>query len=160
MTEDNARSIIEFLIKNQNAENFMVHCKAGQSRSAAVGAVMMELFNNDESPVWNNPYMLPNRWCYYFLKLQIKMRLQNIEKTTNPFNIKNMHELNYNDEDMYWCYIHMPQYTGYGLILKPNDDSSIRLNDGLYGTGFSVKVKKIKKNQLFLLPPIKRRDNY
>lgn len=158
MTEEDANAIIDFFIKNKDSENYVIHCRAGQSRSAAVGAVMMSLFNDDDSPVWNNSYMLPNRWCYYFLKLQVEMRDQGIDKKSNPFNPKMIQNIDFRDDILNWCYIDIPRkYIGYGLLLEPNDDTSVRMNDGLYGTGFSVQMKDIKKNQLFILPSIEKR---
>ena len=42
----------------------IVHCDAGISRSAGIGAAILKYYNRDDSPVFDNPIFHPNMLCY------------------------------------------------------------------------------------------------
>jgi predicted protein tyrosine phosphatase len=46
--DSDARKIIEFGLKNKEHKNFMIHCEAGLSRSAAVALALSEILNIDK----------------------------------------------------------------------------------------------------------------
>ena len=51
--------------KNKNkVDKFIVHCEAGVSRSAGVGAAIMKALNGDDWDVFKNPLKCPNMKCY------------------------------------------------------------------------------------------------
>ena len=61
--ETHARQIIDFIKKNRDkVDTLVIHCYAGQSRSAAVGAFAMEYLGQDSSDFIQNhqpnPYIL------------------------------------------------------------------------------------------------------
>lgn len=64
MTPDDAKAICEFVTRHANIPNIIVHCDAGQSRSAGVAAALLKCFTGDDSQIFNNPYYKPNRHCY------------------------------------------------------------------------------------------------
>ena len=65
ITKEDAESIVKFVNKNKNkVDKFIVHCEAGVSRSAGVGAAIMKAINGDDWVVFNNPTMCPNMKCY------------------------------------------------------------------------------------------------
>ena len=65
ITKEDAESIVKFVNKNKNkVDKFIVHCEAGVSRSAGVGAAIMKALNGDDWVVFNNPTMCPNMKCY------------------------------------------------------------------------------------------------
>ena len=65
ITKEDAESIVKFVNKNKNkVDKFIVHCEAGVSRSAGVGAAIMKALNGDDWVVFNNPIMCPNMKCY------------------------------------------------------------------------------------------------
>ena len=45
-------------------ERIIVHCEAGVSRSAGVGAAIMKFLNGDDMPIFNNGRFRPNMTCY------------------------------------------------------------------------------------------------
>ena len=45
-------------------ERIIVHCKAGVSRSAGVGAAILYALNGDDMRVFRDKYSLPNMTCY------------------------------------------------------------------------------------------------
>ena len=62
-----ARKIINFIRDNVSDKDFdkvIVNCEAGQSRSAGVAAALMKYFNNDDTPIFDNPMYTPNMLCY------------------------------------------------------------------------------------------------
>lgn len=63
---EQARRIVEFVLNvKDNVESILVHCEAGQSRSAGVAAALMLWLNGDDSPVWNDTFRFyPNQRCY------------------------------------------------------------------------------------------------
>ena len=65
ITKEDAENIVKFVNKNKSkVDKFIVHCEAGVSRSAGVGAAIMKALNGDDWVVFNNPIMCPNMKCY------------------------------------------------------------------------------------------------
>ena len=62
---EQARQIIEFIRKNQDADTLLVHCYGGESRSRAVAVFADEMLGLDSSRHRNGH---PNRWVYQTLK--------------------------------------------------------------------------------------------
>lgn len=74
-----ARVIDVFVREHIAANDFdkiIVQCEAGQSRSAGVAAALMKYFNNDDTPIFNNPRYTPNMLCYR-LTLEVLMEQEN-----------------------------------------------------------------------------------
>ena len=65
ITKDDAEKIVNFINKNKNkVDKIIVHCEAGVSRSAGVGAAIMKALNGDDWDVFKNPLKCPNMKCY------------------------------------------------------------------------------------------------
>lgn len=65
ITKEDAENIVNFVNKNKNkVDKFIVHCEAGVSRSAGVGAAIMKALNGDDWDVFKNPLKCPNMKCY------------------------------------------------------------------------------------------------
>lgn len=64
ISEDDAEAISEFVKHAMNLDRLIVHCGAGQSRSAGVAAAIMKIYFNDDTPVFNNRKYTPNMRCY------------------------------------------------------------------------------------------------
>lgn len=67
ITRSDAKKICDFVNKYKNIpilDKIIVHCEAGQSRSAGVAAAIMKYLNNDDTPIFNNPMYKPNMLCY------------------------------------------------------------------------------------------------
>ena len=65
ITKEDAESIVKFVNKNKNkVDKFVIHCEAGVSRSAGVGAAIMKALNGDDWDVFKNPLKCPNMKCY------------------------------------------------------------------------------------------------
>lgn len=47
-----------------SVDKIIVHCEAGQSRSAGVAAALMKYYYNDDTPIFNNSRYTPNMRCY------------------------------------------------------------------------------------------------
>lgn len=45
-------------------DKIIVHCGAGQSRSAGVAGAILKYYTNDDRPIFNNPKYTPNMYCY------------------------------------------------------------------------------------------------
>lgn len=81
-TEDQAKEIVQFVEKNKDRTNWLVHCDAGVSRSGAVGTWIYEKLNNlrglpvEQVRLYNgnfrleNPQIQPNP---YILRLMRKV---------------------------------------------------------------------------------------
>lgn len=63
MEYKDAKKIVDFVSKYKD-KIIIVHCDAGQSRSAGVAAALSKYYNNDDSEYFNNPRFTPNMWCY------------------------------------------------------------------------------------------------
>jgi predicted protein tyrosine phosphatase len=70
--EKHAKKIIEFIKRFNNDSQIFIHCRAGVSRSAAVGAFIAEKFNilNDEERFKHGKIFFPN---FFVLKLLRKL---------------------------------------------------------------------------------------
>ena len=65
ITKEDAENIVKFVNKNKNkVDKFIVHCEAGVSRSAGVGAAIMKALHGDDWDVFKNPLKCPNMKCY------------------------------------------------------------------------------------------------
>lgn len=65
ITKEDAENIVKFVNKNKNkVDEFIVHCEAGVSRSAGVGAAIMKALNGDDWDIFKNPLKCPNMKCY------------------------------------------------------------------------------------------------
>ena len=65
ITDETARKIVEYVNSVQDkADKIAVHCEAGISRSAGVGAAIMKFLNDDDWPVFDNSRFCPNMTCY------------------------------------------------------------------------------------------------
>ena len=65
ITKEDAENIVKFVNKNKNrVDKFIIHCEAGVSRSAGVGAAIMKALNGDDWDVFKNPLKCPNMKCY------------------------------------------------------------------------------------------------
>ena len=63
MSDEDARKVVDFVEKYRN-ELILVHCDAGISRSAGVAAAILKACTGDDTQIFDNPYYVPNRWCY------------------------------------------------------------------------------------------------
>lgn len=62
-----AIKIVDFIEKYNSINTelgLIVHCEAGQSRSAGVAAAIMKYLYNDDTPIFNNSRYTPNMLCY------------------------------------------------------------------------------------------------
>lgn len=65
ITDMQAKSIADFIKNNiHKVDRLIVHCGAGQSRSAGVAAAILKYFTDDDSLIFNNPKYTPNMLCY------------------------------------------------------------------------------------------------
>lgn len=61
-TKKQAQELFEFILKHKDKKVCIIHCKAGVSRSAAVGVFIQEYFNLDKQVFDKvNPYATPNK---------------------------------------------------------------------------------------------------
>lgn len=63
MEYKDAKKIVDF-VSYYKDKIIIVHCDAGQSRSAGVAAALSKYYNNDDSEYFDNPRFTPNMWCY------------------------------------------------------------------------------------------------
>lgn len=63
MTELHAAHIAKFM-SEYTADSIIVHCGAGQSRSAGVCAAIMKAQTGSDEQVFKNPRYTPNMHCY------------------------------------------------------------------------------------------------
>jgi len=65
ITEEIAGRIAAYIFSLQNVvDKIIVHCEAGISRSAGVGAAIMKYLCDDDWAVFANPRFRPNMICY------------------------------------------------------------------------------------------------
>ena len=67
ITNKEAKKIHDFVNKYKDISTIdkcIVHCEAGQSRSAGVAAAIMKYLNDDDTPIFNNHKYTPNMSCY------------------------------------------------------------------------------------------------
>lgn len=63
MQFSDAKKIAEFISKYED-KTIIVHCDAGQSRSAGVAAAISRYYNNYDFEYFENPRYTPNMFCY------------------------------------------------------------------------------------------------
>jgi hypothetical protein len=63
MTEADAEKIKEFLLEYPNYD-IIVHCDAGVSRSAGVGAAILRWLTGDDDYIFDSGKFFPNMHCY------------------------------------------------------------------------------------------------
>lgn len=61
-TKEQAIEIFEFFDKNKDIKDFVIHCYAGLSRSAAVCAALAKIYNGNDS--WYFSKRIPNKYVY------------------------------------------------------------------------------------------------
>lgn len=65
ITDEQAAMIRDFIEQVGNdVQRIIVHCEAGVSRSAGVGAAVMYVLNGDDMPIFQNGKYFPNMTCY------------------------------------------------------------------------------------------------
>ena len=67
ITDEQANSIVKFLLGDCVyfcVKRIIVHCEAGVSRSAGVGAAIMKYLNGSDWEVFDSPRFRPNMTCY------------------------------------------------------------------------------------------------
>lgn len=66
MSKEDAVKIAEFVkwLKTTDTKELWIHCDAGVSRSAAVGAAILKYLTGDDSAIFNNPNYVPNSSVY------------------------------------------------------------------------------------------------
>lgn len=65
ITEEQAIGIAEFISSGIGiADKIIVHCGAGQSRSAGVAAAILKYYTGSDLAIYNNPMYTPNNLCY------------------------------------------------------------------------------------------------
>lgn len=65
MSDIHAMEVCSFVSKYKNeVDRIIVHCGAGQSRSAGVAAAILKHLYNDDSQIFNNKRYTPNMRCY------------------------------------------------------------------------------------------------
>jgi len=63
MKYKDAKKIAEFVSQNKD-KIIIVHCDAGQSRSAGIAAAISRYYNNYDFEYFDNPRYTPNMLCY------------------------------------------------------------------------------------------------
>ena len=67
ISNEDAFKIVNFVnnsIGTLDIDAIEVHCDAGVSRSAGVGAAILKYLKGDDSEIFDNPYFCPNDTCY------------------------------------------------------------------------------------------------
>lgn len=82
---------------NNDIKDIYVHCGAGVSRSAGLAAALMKFYNDDDSPIFDNPKYVPNMTVYKAV-LEMLVRFlydkQEAKRKYNPEEIKEKEERN------------------------------------------------------------------
>lgn len=63
ITETDAQKVRDFLMRHPDTD-VIVHCDAGISRSAGVGAAILKWATGDDTAIFDNPRFHPNMLCY------------------------------------------------------------------------------------------------
>ena len=91
MTESDLDYLMYFLTKafklHPYVENMIVHCEAGQSRSAGMAAALLKFYNGDDWEIFNNPKYTPNMTIY-------RMVLERLMGSINEDEVKTKEEKN------------------------------------------------------------------
>lgn len=63
---NDADKIVKFIrgLEELNIDKLVVHCHAGISRSAAVGASILKYYTGKDDEIFNSDMYAPNRWVY------------------------------------------------------------------------------------------------
>lgn len=65
ITEDDAKRIADFAFYwKDKVDTIIVHCEAGQSRSAGAAAAILKAFTGHDEQIFDNPKYTPNRTVY------------------------------------------------------------------------------------------------
>lgn len=66
MSKEDAKKIADFVkwLKATDTKELWIHCDAGVSRSAAVGAAILKYLTGDDSAIFNSPNYIPNSGVY------------------------------------------------------------------------------------------------
>ena len=65
ITSWDAESIVRFVNRNlDKVERLIVHCEAGQSRSAGVAAAILKYLTGDDTQIYDDSKYTPNSTCY------------------------------------------------------------------------------------------------
>ena len=67
ITDKDAELIYNFAyyyFENKEVKDIIIHCDAGVSRSAGVAAALMNIFEDNDWPIFDNPNYCPNMTCY------------------------------------------------------------------------------------------------
>lgn len=74
MTDEDGVRIRDFLERNSNIQSIIVHCDAGQSRSAGVAAAILKAKTGSDMQIFKRAFYKPNMHCY-------RITLNHITKT-------------------------------------------------------------------------------
>jgi len=86
ITEEQVNQISDFVKRwIDKVDTIVVHCDAGVSRSAGIGAAIMKWANGDDSKVFNDGTFCPNMRCYRLMlnALMIDMTDEEINEKFN-----------------------------------------------------------------------------
>ena len=73
--KSHAEDIIEFSERYKDKVNtIVVHCGAGISRSAGVGAALLRIYNGSDEEIFGSSRYIPNRHIYNTIIIEIKSR--------------------------------------------------------------------------------------
>lgn len=68
ITREDAMKIAKFVMRHVNlktcVDHILVHCEAGQSRSAGVAAAILKFYTGNDMQIYGNPKYTPNSTCY------------------------------------------------------------------------------------------------
>ena len=64
MSDNDAQKVAEFAERHKD-KPIIVHCDAGISRSSAIGAALLRVYNGSDDEIFNSRWFAPNMWCYY-----------------------------------------------------------------------------------------------
>jgi predicted protein tyrosine phosphatase len=67
MSQDQAEQIVNFVLRNRDFPLIVCQCDGGVSRSGAMAAAIVWFLKGDDSEVWNNRFLYPNRHVYRLL---------------------------------------------------------------------------------------------
>ena len=63
MRDEDAQKVARFVLDNRD-KRIIVHCDAGISRSAGVGAAIVNYFTGDAGRFFESGEYEPNMWCF------------------------------------------------------------------------------------------------
>lgn len=63
MTLEQAELIADTVARNQD-KHIIVHCDAGECRSAGIAAALAKYYNGTDEEFFDNPKLVPNMLCY------------------------------------------------------------------------------------------------